>query len=146
MAKRMAVDASVIVKWYLDDEEHNSQARRLRDDLIEGSIDVIAPSLLVYEVVNAINVAANRGRLQPADAHLILRNFLAFSLPTVEGDDLAAEAFALAQSYHRSAYDAAYMALAQLLSVPLQTGDRRLYDAVHRDLPWVLWIGDYPQD
>ena len=33
--------------------------------------------------------------------------------------------------------------LAENLGTQLITGDRRLYNAVSAQLPWVLWIGDY---
>ncbi len=143
MPERAVLDASVVLKWYLDDEEHCTQARLLRDAIIGGDIDAVVPSLLLYEVTNALNVAVNRARLSRADAEQILRNVIAFSLPPVEGSDLMADALALAQTYGRSAYDAAYLALARLLSVRLYTGDARLFSTVHEALPWVWWIGDY---
>ncbi len=146
MTKRAVIDASVVLKWYLDDEEHCVQAQQLRDSIIVGSMEVVVPSLVIYEVNNALNVAANRGRLSPSDARAILRNVIAFALPAVDGTDVVAEAFDLAQLHKRSGYDAAYLALARLLSAPLYTGDRRLYQAVHAALPWVLWIGDYGQE
>ena len=51
----------------------------------------------------------------------------------------------LALRFDRSAYDAAYLALAETSEQPLITGDRRLYNAVHEHLDWVQWMGDYPQ-
>lgn len=49
----------------------------------------------------------------------------------------------LAYRHNRSAYDAAYLALADALNAQLITADRRLYNAVHQKLGWVLWITDY---
>ena len=51
----------------------------------------------------------------------------------------------LALRFDRSAYDAAYLALAEKTKEPLITGDRRLYRAVREHLDWVQWMGDYPQ-
>ncbi len=45
--------------------------------------------------------------------------------------------------YERSAYDGAYLALAEEAGNKLVTGDRHLYNAVKDHLPWVLWIEDY---
>jgi predicted nucleic acid-binding protein len=50
---------------------------------------------------------------------------------------------ALAQRFDRSAYDAAYLALAEATGQEMITGDERLYRAVERELAWVRWIGDY---
>ena len=45
----------------------------------------------------------------------------------------------LALRFGRSAYDAAYLALAQATDQPLVTGDLRLYNAVREHLNWVKW-------
>jgi predicted nucleic acid-binding protein len=50
----------------------------------------------------------------------------------------------LAKKFDRpAAYDSHYLALAEMLGCELWTGDRRLYNAVKDELPWVKWLGDY---
>lgn len=49
----------------------------------------------------------------------------------------------LARQFNRTAYDAAYLALALSTNDKFITGDLRLYNAVAVHLDWVLWIGDY---
>ena len=51
--------------------------------------------------------------------------------------------FQLACQYQRSAYDSAYLALAQEQGIWFYTGDGRLFNAVGRQLPWVKWIQQY---
>ena len=41
-----------------------------------------------------------------------------------------------------TAYDTAYLALAQLDRCDFWTADRRLYNTVKEELPWVKWIGN----
>lgn len=60
--------------------------------------------------------------------------------PFGEVNELALE---LAHRYQRSYYDSAYLALAQQLGVWCFTGDKRLYNALSRQLDWLRWIGDY---
>lgn len=45
--------------------------------------------------------------------------------------------------YERSAYDAAYLALAYRLNMPFITGDKGLYNAVGKDVDWIIWVGNY---
>ena len=52
-------------------------------------------------------------------------------------------AWELAIKFDRpAAYDSHYLALAEMLSCELWTGDRRLYNVVKDELPWVKWLGD----
>jgi predicted nucleic acid-binding protein len=53
------------------------------------------------------------------------------------------EMLPLARQYERSAYDAAYLTLAQRAGERLVTGDLRLYNAVKDKLDWVVWMEDY---
>jgi predicted nucleic acid-binding protein len=59
-------------------------------------------------------------------------------------DDLLLAAFRLAREHRLSAYDCAYIALAEKESCYFVTGDRKLYDSCTGRVPMVRWIGDYP--
>ncbi|MEM3433788.1 MAG: hypothetical protein QXP27_06395, partial [Candidatus Methanomethyliaceae archaeon] len=56
---------------------------------------------------------------------------------------LEEEILRLSQALNRTAYDAAYLALAQKEHVPFLTGDERLYNAVKGELAWVQWLGQW---
>jgi predicted nucleic acid-binding protein len=56
---------------------------------------------------------------------------------------IQASALEFATRFNRpKAYDAQYLALADLLGCELWTADRRLVSAVGDKLPWVRWIGE----
>jgi len=68
-------DASVVAKWFLE-EADSEPARRLRDDFLEGIVRLRAPSILPFEVLNAL-------RFHP--------RFPAAACPRLPGDSTARE-------------------------------------------------------
>ncbi|MBI4286071.1 MAG: type II toxin-antitoxin system VapC family toxin [Chloroflexi bacterium] len=136
------VDASVVLKWQFDDEDCVSQATALRDDCyMRGAIKMIAPQLLVYEVVNGIVMAGRRKRLTLDKATAAMGNILTLAIELKEVDPLLLMDVAL--KYNLAAYDAAYLALAEAQECDLWTGDRTFYQTVKGESSRVKWIGDY---
>ncbi len=144
--KTIVVDASVMLRAFLRDEEDTAQVDRLLDDHAEGRLVVAAPTLMRYEVANALRTAAVRQRISAHDARDALRVLLQAPVDYYDSDALLEEAFDLSLRYGRSAYDSVYLALAQHLRVPLFTGDRKLYNALSDSFAWIRWIGDYHWD
>jgi len=136
----MVIDASVILRGFFPDEEGQAEAQSLIQRYAFGTLELIAPTLLPYEVTNAIVQAVRRDRIQPQVAAEILESFRDLAIPVFE--PALDQMLDYACCYDRSAYDAAYLALAAERDVPLITGDRRLYNAVQAHLDWVLWIGE----
>ncbi len=123
---RGVVDASVVVKWF-QEEEFSREALRLRDDYVADVMEVQAPALLPFEVLNALRFSGGfsteeLGRVaQVLDGYAILGDHL-------EGT-LAAATIGWAFKADLSVYDASYIALAQELSVPLYSADEQLLRA-----------------
>ena len=136
----MIVDASVILSAYFPDKEQAPAQAVIRNHAA-GQERLLAPTLLIYEVTNAIVQATRRKRITNTIGKAILTSF--------DGLDIETRPVAwprmlsLAQRFDRSAYDAAYLSLAEETGQPLITGDMRLYHAVRDNLDWVQWIGDY---
>lgn len=142
MPKQIVVDASIVLKWQLDDEEHILQATALRDDYYaRGVIKAIAPQLLVYEVANGIATATRQKRVASGKAMEAMGNLMALGVELRAVEPL--RVLELALQHNVAAYDAAYLALAEAEGCELWTGDRPFYQAVRGELPWVKWIGDY---
>ena len=138
----LVVDASVVLKWQLSDEDDTHAALALRKDYLEGeSIALSAPHLLIYELTNALWAATRRLRLAPDLAREALGNFLecdiALRMPAPE------KVLEIAMAAAVTAYDAAYVALAEELGAELWTADRALFEAASPRFAWVRWIGDY---
>ncbi len=137
----MIIDASALLAAFFPDEAQ-PQAQAILREHAAGRQRLKAPSLLVYEVTNAVWQAERRGRIPPAQADDILRAASGLGIELVELD--WGEGLSLARRFGRSAYDAAYLALADRTGEPLVTGDERLYNALKGRLDGVLWIGEVP--
>lgn len=136
----MIVDANIVLRAFFPDEAQ-AQAQAVVRDHVAGRIHLMAPALLPYELSNAVWQAERRGRIHRSQADEILQAMVGLDIeiiPQTWGVMLP-----LARQFNRSAYDAAYLVLAQDTGQPLLTGDMHLYNAVHGQLSWVIWIEDY---
>ena len=127
------VDASFAGAWLLPDEASPGADRVLRG-LLSGKMDLCVPRLWVYEMNNLLVSAAKRKRIKPeqiAEAHQALE-----AIPRQTHDHeslLACERVSnLALRHKISAYDAAYLELADRLQCDLATLDQRLATAATR--------------
>ena len=105
---------------------------------------IFVPSLFYPEVTSAIRKRVFRKMIVPSDAPLLLDEALDWNI-TIWTDErpIQANALEFATRFNRpKAYDAQYLALADLLGCELWTADRRLVNAVAGELPWVRWIGE----
>jgi predicted nucleic acid-binding protein len=75
-----------------------------------------------------------------------LTDFAQYAIVRYDFSGISSRTFQLSGQHQRSAYDSAYMALAQAQGVWFFTGDKRLFNAVGRALAWVQWLGDYQFD
>lgn len=126
---RIVLDASVILKWFLDDENEQEQAQALRERLESKEYDVLIPSHCMIELFNTLS------RKKPTyalDAFSILK-IMGFkdcllSLP------VALLALNLTVKYPKiSFYDAFYHAIALHYKIPFITADLKYYEMVKKE-------------
>jgi len=137
----MIVDASVLLCAFFPDEAQ-AQAQRMVREHVAGRVQLKAPALLPYELSNAVWQAERRGRVTRSQADEILQAFAGLDIEIIP--QTWGEMLPLARRFNRSAYDAAYLALAEARKEAFITADERLYHAVRDHLDWVIWIRDYP--
>ncbi len=115
----IVVDSSAVVDALTVVSGTDRLRDRLRDD------ELHAPMLLDYEVVSALRGLTSRGRISSARADEVLTDYADLAIRRWESaDSLRPRAFQLRTNV--SAYDAAYIALAEALDCPLITRDERL--------------------
>ena len=139
----LVIDASVILKWYLKDEESGKEAISLLEKHVSGKVELLAPALLNYEVLNALLVAERMGRIAPDTTQKAIEGFLELDIDLCDPFGDYPDILSLARAFHRTVYDASYISLAQKRGIAFITGDKRLYNAVKGKLKWVKWIGSY---
>lgn len=136
---RVCCDANLVVRFLT--QANGSAAHDLWTDWIKRQTSVLAPILLRFEVTNAFHRLAKAGNLTVNQAESALD--AAWMLPIVYDSSLSVHRRALAMSRELdlpAAYDAHYLALAELERVELFTSDRRLYNAAHRQCPWIRLV------
>lgn len=111
---------------------------------LEPPTNLIAPTLLFYEVSNALHRYATYGQLTPAEATAALNVALNLGITTFGDAGLHQDALGLAQDLSLpAAYDAHYLALARRVGADFWTADKRLYNKVHAHLERVyLWTSE----
>lgn len=119
------VDASVGVKWFLD-EENSDLAERLLREAHEGYRRLMAPPLFWYEVANALRYSPE----SDADLFSDLEALLTYPVECVDPPFGSMPALGvLARKSKLTFYDAAYVSLSVERGVPLLTEDHKVATA-----------------
>jgi len=123
------VDSSVAAKWRLKDEDLVEEAELLLQRYMASKIQLVAPSLIRYELASVLEKARRLGRIGGDDVEDSLRYLLGLAVHLDrDSNSLIERASVLAADLTLSTYDATYVALAEDLDVTLVTNDRRIVD------------------
>jgi predicted nucleic acid-binding protein len=128
------VDASLVVRILGADPAVVPVWERL----VQSDGDLIAPSLLHYEVADVLHKQQRAGMITAETAHDGLRRVMNLPIELHGDARLHTRALEIAHEYHLPAtYDAHYVALAERFRVPLWTYNRRLAAELRDVLPEV---------
>lgn len=139
MTRPLVVDASALIAVLLDPRD---AAGRVGDLL--ASRPLHAPAILPLEVANVLRRHRAAGIVDPSEAAAAHRLLVRLPVEYWPYEVLADRVWALTGAL--SAYDAAYVALAELIGATLVTADRRLARApgIRCDVVTVPGAGDPP--
>lgn len=137
--KKLVVDASVAIKWFVPEIHSAAAVRLLNTELILSAPDLIAP-----EFGNTIWKKVRRQEITPEEAAEILIAFAGAGVDTYPSDILLPSAFRLALALDRTVYDSLYLALAVAQDCALVTADQRFHDSVRASplVSHIRWIED----
>jgi len=116
------IDASVIFKWF-SQEEHSDKAIILLKEHVNQEIRLIIPDFAIIEVINALRYKKNSEEISNANKDIW---GLQLKIEKINKDTLE-KAITLALKNNLTIYDSIYVAISQLLSVPLITSDAELF-------------------
>lgn len=117
------LDASVALAWCFEDEA-TAESDAVLEQLAEDT--AVAPSLWELEVINVLLLAERRGRITESQTARFVA--LLTQLPILidsAGVDMAS-VLAAGRHHGLTAYDAAYLVLAEREGIPLATIDGKL--------------------
>ena len=122
---RLVVDASVAVKWLVE-EEHSDAANRL----LGGTHELFAPRLMASEVGNALWRKVRMGELERSRAGALAAAISEMAVRWTEDEEVGPDAVRLSLALNRPVYDCVYLALAHRLGATLVTADVRFVNAL----------------
>ncbi|OHB74943.1 MAG: hypothetical protein A2Z34_01445 [Planctomycetes bacterium RBG_16_59_8] len=123
----IVLDASVVLKWFLD-EEDSGVALGYLDDYCSGRESIAVPSLLPIEVANAL---VCNPKIPQEEIEGALQRLGELRLAVCElGIEELQRSVALARRHKITAYDACYLIVAEKLKCDMVTADRKLIQRI----------------
>lgn len=124
MISAWVIDASVLAAYLLREPDAGKMDTILQQ-VIEGTAELHAPSLLVHEMTNILITAERRKRITRTQRTSLLSEWelIPISEHAAPSPQSRQRIVALADQHHLSGYDAAYVELAERLQAKLLSLD-----------------------
>lgn len=143
MVEGLVVDASVVSKLYLADEQDVVKAELLFARFRYGEVQLAAPRIITYEVPAAIKKGAARSAAPETTWREALSSFQSLGLTIIDDSEAKCDAVRLAIEFSCQYYDALYLLLAEDLGWRFLTADERFCRNVRSRAPYVLPLASY---
>lgn len=132
--RRLVVDASVVIKWYVDEEQSPdaSALEHFRNTLL-------APEFLAVELANIVWKKARKGEITVPQATMIVAPETLGQVELHADAPMTPEAYTLATELDHPVYDCLYLACARLHDGLVVTADDRFVRAVD-DSPYATLV------
>ena len=122
---RLVIDASVAVKWLVEEEGSD-----VADRLLDGDHELFVPRLLASEVGNALWQKVRSGHMQHNRAGAKAASISEMAVNWMGDESVCPDAVRLSIALDRPVYDCVYLALAHRIGATLVTADARFANAL----------------
>ncbi len=127
-AAKIVIDTNVVVKFFVQ-ETGSLHAERLLKAVLSADIELVAPDFMLTELVNVLWLKVERGELDDEEAEEIIARLLVLAelIEIIPARTVLGSMFQTARRHGHSAYDAAFLALAESRGIRLVTADAKFY-------------------
>lgn len=142
---KIVLDANLTVSLFIR-LPYSDQADALLRSWRQQAVEFFAPALWPAEIVSTMRKMAAVGQISGQDARQALASYARLPVQVVIPDAYLLElSLKWAEKIgQRVAYDAQYLALAEVYQANFWTADKRLFSTLAQfNLSWVYWIGEY---
>ncbi len=140
---RYVLDAIVAIRW-VTVSPLAPQAQRLRTEFRNGMHELLAPSLFIAEVANALSKGERQRLIPSGHARLFFADILRTSPLLHAYEPLLDRAFVISSQTRSALYDCLYVALAERESCALLTADDRLFRNLQAQFPFLVSLAGLP--
>jgi predicted nucleic acid-binding protein len=141
LKRKYILDSSVIIKWYYStNEEDLEKASYFYNNSIQKSNIIIAPDLLIYEILNFFK---NKLEITEDNMFTILNEI--YNTVTILGisSNLFKKAFKIARDIGVTIYDGIYISLSDELNIPFITADKKLHSLTKKLNSKIILLTDF---
>ena len=130
----LVVDASVVLKWVIDEPDSDAAKQLLTEDAL------MAPDLLFVECANSLCMKVRRGQINSEVAVAAFAAIEAAPITSVTTRSLVAAAQTIALALKQTAYDSLYLAVALAERATFVTADRPFVTAAQTHAHYREWV------
>ena len=133
--RQIILDASAILAFFAPDATPQQQdyANHIVENMVNHHLTARVPPLWDYEIANSLIVLRRKKLINEKQAVHIRADLRQLPIRIAHHEGNLIEAITpIAQTYHLSAYDAAYLELAMRLDTPVATLDKNLQAAAQK--------------
>jgi predicted nucleic acid-binding protein len=133
----VAVDAGFLLKIFLP-ENKSDQAEELWKAWVGDNVEIVAPTLITFEVSSVIRNKVFRGMLSEREGGEIISLLKQLDISLIYTEELLDIAWEIGAILNTpNLYDCFYLALPRLLRIPLWTTDKKLFRSAQKEFPFV---------